>query len=240
MAKNALIPIPDRDFDPTEVSIPWKYFVNNGIKVTFSTEKGKVGEADTLMLKGILFGILRAKPEAIAAYRELKHDEAFRNPIPYDLIDPSAYDLLLLPGGHAKGMRQYLESRVLQGKVLEFMKTGVLIGAICHGPLVLARTIDPKTGKSVLYGRKVTALPKILEKLAYYLTFWKLGTYFRTYPKYVQDEIVEVLKSRKDFTTGGWNVWRSLVVEDGNLITARWPGDVHAFAQRLVDRIKNL
>jgi putative intracellular protease/amidase len=35
-----------------------------------------------------------------------------------------------------------------------------LIGAICHGVLVLARTIDPQTGRSLLFGHKVTAPPR--------------------------------------------------------------------------------
>lgn len=41
--KRVLIPLPDRDFDTTEVSIPWKTFVEAGLNVTFSTEKGHQG-----------------------------------------------------------------------------------------------------------------------------------------------------------------------------------------------------
>ncbi|WP_461863315.1 type 1 glutamine amidotransferase domain-containing protein [Thermococcus sp.] len=239
MTKKVLIPIPDKDFDLTEVSIPWKYFVNNGFDVTFSTEKGKVGKADPLLITGVIFGKLGAKPEAIEAYRELEQSASFQDPIPYENIIPGGYDALILPGGHAKGMRQYLESTVLQEKVLEFVKLNKIIGAICHGPLVLARTTDPETGRSVLYGRKLTSLTKKLERMAYYLTFWKLGRYYRTYPEYVQDEIIKVLKTRKDYLTGG-SIWKPFVVEHGNLITARWPNDVHLFAQTLVKRIKGL
>ncbi len=237
MPKKVIIPLPDRDFDVTEVSIPWKYFKENGIEVYFSTEEGKVGKADPLLITGVIFGKLGAKPEAISAYRELEKDSNFLSPLPYREINPEEYDLLLLPGGHAPGMRQYLESTVLQKKVLGFFKLGKLIGAICHGPLVLARTIDPATGKSVIYGRKVTALPKILEKIAYYLTFWKLGRYYRTYPEYVQDEIVKALRSKKDFLTGR-KLWEPFVVEDRNLITARWPKDAHLFSKVLVEKLK--
>ena len=60
--------------------------------------------------------------------------------------------MLLLPGGHAKGMRQYLESKIVQNTALEFMKQNKLIGAICHGVLVLARTIDPETGRVCFMG----------------------------------------------------------------------------------------
>jgi putative intracellular protease/amidase len=139
--------------------------------------------------------------------------------------------VLLLPGGHAKGMRQYLESKVLQNKALEFIKQNKVVGAICHGVLVLARTIDPETGRSVLYGRKLTGLTKRLERAGYYLTFWRLGDYYRTYPEYVEDETVNVLKERSDFLHGG-SIRKPFVVEDGNLITARYPEDAHLCLHR--------
>lgn len=38
MAKQVIIPLPDRDFDTTEVSIPWKHFVAAGLQVIFSSD----------------------------------------------------------------------------------------------------------------------------------------------------------------------------------------------------------
>ncbi|HEY6411372.1 MAG TPA: type 1 glutamine amidotransferase domain-containing protein, partial [Ktedonobacteraceae bacterium] len=237
MAKQVIIPLPDRDFDTTEVSIPWKYFVEAGLQVTFSTEAGQMGQTDPRLLTGVIFGQLGAKPDAIAAYRELEKNEAFRHPIPYESIDPQEYDVLLLPGGHAKGMRQYLGSKVVQNKALEFIKQNKVVGAICHGVLVLARTIDPETGRSVLYGRRLTGLTKRLERAGYYLTFWRLGDYYRTYPEYVEDETVNALKESSDFRHGG-SINKPFVVEDGNLITARYPADARLFAQTILDRVK--
>src|SRR6266566_3313730 len=78
MAKKVIIPLPDKDFDTTEVSIPWKHFVEAGLQVTFSTETGHVGQTDPRLLTGVIFGQLGAKPDAIAAYRELEKNEAFR------------------------------------------------------------------------------------------------------------------------------------------------------------------
>ena len=92
-------------------------------------------------------------------------------------------------------MRQYLESTVVQQKALQFLTHNTVVGAICHGALVLARTIDPTTGRSVLYGRRLTGLTKRLERAGYYLTAWRLGDYYRTYPAYVEDETVHVLNS---------------------------------------------
>jgi putative intracellular protease/amidase len=236
MAKKVLIPIPDNDFDLTEVSVPWKHFLDNGIEVTFSTENGKVAKTDPLLITGVIFGKLGAKPEVIKIYSELEKNSNFLNPITYNEIRPEDYDALLLPGGHAKGMRQYLESQILQDKVRGFFTAKKIIAAICHGPVVLARTLDPATGLSVIYGKKLTALTKKLEMTAYYLTFWKLGRYYRTYPAYVEDEISNILEKKSDFQKGG-SMNTPFVVEDGNLITARWPGDAVEFAIRVEKKL---
>lgn len=236
MKKTVLIPLPDNDFELTEVSIPWKNFVANNIEVVFSTENGKVAKTDPLVISGALFGQIGAKKEDIKIYKEMEKSIAFLNPIKYSEIDVDKFDALLLAGGHAQGMKQYLESKVLQVKVVDFFKKQKIIGAVCHGPIVLIRTINPETGKSVIHQRKVTALIKFLEKLAYYLTFWKLGNHFRTYPEYVEDEIKNNLENKNNFLTGG-NPWKPFFVEDKNLLTARWPNDVPLFSKKLTEKI---
>ncbi|HUH79529.1 MAG TPA: type 1 glutamine amidotransferase domain-containing protein [Methanoregula sp.] len=231
-----LIPLPDHDFDTTEVSIPWKYFTGRGIRVVFATEEGRAAATDPRLLTGVIFGRLGAKPDAVAAYRKLKEDGSFRRPITYGEIEPKRYDAVLLPGGHAKGMRQYLGSRLLQEKVLGFYRLDRIIAAICHGVLVLARTTDPATGRSILYNRNVTALLKVLERTSWYLTAWRLGDYYRTYPEYVEDEVTRALGSPDRFVHGR-SIREPLVVEDGIFITARWPGDARAFAERIAERV---
>ena len=90
-------------------------------------------------------------------------------------------------------MRQYLGSPVLREQVARFWALGRPVGAICHGVLVLARTRDPATGRSVLADRQTTCLPKYMERSAYLATAWRLGRYYRTYPAYVQDEVEAAL-----------------------------------------------
>ncbi|MCP4443362.1 MAG: thiamine biosynthesis protein ThiJ [Aureispira sp.] len=233
-----LIPLPNKDFDLTEVAVPWKLFRDKGYQVIFATENGEKGEVDPKLITGVIFGKLGAKPEAIKIYKELELDPAFINPILYSDIQVSEYDLIHLPGGHAKGMRQYLENEALRAKVLEFDQSKKLIGAICHGSIVLARTIDPKTNKSIIYDRQLTGLIKRLEKLAYYITFWKLGDYYRTYPEYVEDEICRNLKNRKQFKRGGFYAKKPFVCIDQNLITARWPEDAYLYAETLIQKLE--
>src|SRR5262249_60218866 len=108
--------------------------------------------------------------EPIAFYRELEAAPEFRAPIAWSAIVPEEYDALMLPGGHAPGMRQYLGSAALQEKVAAFWALERPVGAICHGVLVLARARDAATGRSPLHGKKTTCLPKYMERTASFLT----------------------------------------------------------------------
>lgn len=232
-----LIPLPDHDFDPTESATPWKDCILRGWNVTFSTEHGDVAAADERLLLGPLRGPLGAGPKAQAAYRQMAQSEAYQRPLRYDQIDPMDYDAVVLTGGHAPGMRQFLESRVLQQKMLEFWQQGKVIGAICHGVLILARTIDPASGASILHGSQVTALTKNLEATGYALTFWLLGRRYRTYDCYVADEVKQALASPADFSTGS-SMLVPFCVQDGNLITGRWPLDSALFSAAFVKRVE--
>lgn len=234
-----LIPLATCDFDVTEVVVPWNAFRAQGWDVVFATEDARPGACDPRLLSGVIFGMLGATAENVALYRRLEQDEAFQKPIPYAAIRAHDYAALLLPGGHAPGMRQYLESKVLQEKVLAFFAAGTWVAAICHGPVVLARTTDPASGRSVLAGRTMTALPKPMEWAAYLSTAWKLGRYYRTYPEYVEDEVIRAIGDAARFRRGPLfpSAGPGFVVEDGNLITARWPGDARVFAERIIARV---
>lgn len=241
-----LVPLPDRDFDPTETAVPWRTLTRAGHDVVFATERGAVPACDPLLVRGVMFGELGAKPEPKAFYAEMVASKELRKPITWSEIDASAYDALVLPGGHAQGMKQYLGSELLQAKVGSFAATGKPMGAICHGVLVLARATDPKTGKSVLHGRKTTCLPKYMERIAYYLTAWKHGRYYRTYDAYVEDEVTAALAEPADFVRGPVTLTKhgvaddnrgAFVVEHDTYVSARWPGDAFLFAKKLAERL---
>jgi putative intracellular protease/amidase len=240
-----LMPLPDRDFDVTEVAVPWQSLTDAGHEVVVATERaGTTPAADPRLLDGVLFGRLGAEPEPRESYRRMITSPAFRGAVAWEDLVATDYDALLLAGGHAPGMRQYLGSAELHRKAAEFWQLGRPVAAICHGPLVLARAVSPDTGRSVLHGRRTTALPHYLERSAYLLTAWRLGRYYRTYPAYVQDEITAALASPDDFQRGPRTTTRrgtatdhsaAYVVEDGHYLSARWPGDAYLFAERLLN-----
>ena len=232
--KRILIPLPNNDFDLTEVAVPWKLLKSKGFELVFATEHGERAYCDPKLITGVIFGQLGATKEAIGFYRQMEQSTNFLHPIKYEDINPASYDLLHLPGGHAPGMRQYLESKVLQQKVLQFFKLNKPVGSICHGAVVLARTMDPDTKRSVIYNYKLTGLIKSLEKLAYYITFWKLGKYYRIYPAYVEDEVKSALSSPLNFVVGN-GAYRPFVCVDRNLITSRWPKDAFVYGEKLIE-----
>ena len=133
---------------------------------------------------------------------------------------------------------------------------------MCHGVLLAARSIDPHHGRSVLHGRRTTALTWSLERRAWNVArvtrFWD-PDYYRTYREEpgqpagymsVQQEVTRALARPGDFCdvdqqdpdAGLMQSGRArdtidderpaFVVRDGEYLSARWPGDIHTFAKR--------
>jgi len=238
-----LVPLPDRDFDVTEVAVPWKLLVDAGHQVVFATEAGATPTCDPLLITGVVFGALGARPEPIAFYREM--EPALASALRWTDLEPARFDALLLAGGHAPGMRQYLGSEVVHRLIAAFFATEKPIAAICHGVLAAARS-QRSDGRSVLHGVRTTCLPKYMERSAYLATFWRRGRYYRTYPAYVEDEVRAALASPEHFERGPKELSKrgtrdddthAFVVEDGRYVSARWPGDAYLFAKKLIARL---
>ena len=241
-----LMLLPDSDFDPTESAVPWRLLREAGHEVAFATEDGAVAHCDPLLLTGVVFGKLGADPPAKADYHAMEADPAFRAPLRWRDLEVAGFDALLLPGGHAQGMKQLLDSSVLQAKLAQFAALRRPLAAICHGVLPLARARDRASGRSLLHGRRTTCLPKYMEALAYALSFWKHGRYYRTYPAYVEEEVRAALASPADFVRGPITLGRrgserddrgAFVCEDGDYLSARWPGDAYLLGRKLVARL---
>jgi putative intracellular protease/amidase len=182
-----------------------------GHQVVFATEgAGTLPAADPRLLTGVLFGQLGAAAGARSYYAELTKATEFTATQAWTGLDSAAFDGLLLPGGHAPGMRQYLGSPALRDQVTRFWATGRPVGAICHGVLVLARTGPiPPTSRTRSRPRSTTRAPKSLRGP---VTLTARGT-------------------ATDDTA-------AFVVQDGNYLSARWPGDAYLFARRFRDLLQ--
>jgi putative intracellular protease/amidase len=205
--------------------------------------------------------ILRANADARRAYQAMTQAPAYRSPSAWTSLRVEEFDAILLGGGHrARGMRQYLESDLLQKLVADFFLADKPVAAICHGVLLAARS-KTASGRSVLYGRKTTALTWKQERtasaLAHVGRFWDRN-YYRTYLEEqgepagymsVQQEVTRFLEKPEDFIdvpaddpnrrlkTSGTardtfaNELPAWVVRDRKYVSGRWPGDAHTFAR---------
>jgi putative intracellular protease/amidase len=282
-----LIPLPARDFDPSEAAVSWRVLVNAGHAVHFATPDGQPAVADDMMLTGRgldpwgaipllrnlpLVGLLmRANRDARAAYADMIAHPNYIAPQRWDAVDPSGFDGLLLPGGHrARGMREFLESEILQRHVASFFEAEKPVAAVCHGVLLAARSISTRSGRSVLSGYQTTALTWAFESSAWSVAritrFWD-PNYYRTYleqdgqPKgfmSVQQEVTRALARAEDFRdvpredpdyrrkTSGLardsndDESPAFVVRDRNYVSARWPGDAHTFAKTFAGMLNKL
>ncbi len=279
-----LIPLPSLDFDPTEVAVSWLVLSNEGHRVTFSTPDGKPAQCDPIMISGrgldpwspipmigdikLIGLILRANGDARRAYASMTKTPAYQSPLVWRDTVSADFDGLLLGGGHcARGMRQYLESEILQQLGGEFFAADKPVAAICHGVLLAARSRGAD-GRSALYGRKTTALTWRQERTATGLArigrFWD-PHYYRTYLEQpgqpqgymsVQQEVTRNLADPKDFldvpaadphfrrkTLGAardsaTDDTPAWVVRDRNYVSARWPGDAYTFAKTFSQRLR--
>ncbi|MFD9368505.1 type 1 glutamine amidotransferase domain-containing protein [Streptomyces sp. NPDC060020] len=239
--------LPAGDYDPTEAAVPWAALRDAGFEVRFATPGGKVALADPRLTDlgfSWLSPWLMTRRAELAAYRRLTEDPHFLAPSSYEEYarstdaDPAAVTGLFVPGGHAAGMRTLLEDATAQRLFARLFTRGLPVGAVCHGVLLAARAKDPATGRSVLHGRRTTALTSLLELTGWNLTRLWLGRYYRTYRTTVQQEVTAALADPRHFLAGpplplrdtAARPGRGFTVKDGNYVSARWPGDCHRLA----------
>ena len=274
---HVIFPLPSRDFDPSEAGVSWRVLTRLGHRVSFATPDGRQAQCDPVMITGrgldpwgfapvldrvrVIGLILRANGDGRRAYAAMIEDPSYGSPQRWVDIRASGFDGVLLAGGHrARGMREYLESDMLQKAIADFFAAEKPVAAICHGVLLVARSKD-SAGRSVLYGRKTTALTWRQEQtasaLAHVARFWD-PDYYRTYVEgpsepsgymSVQQEVTRALATPDDFIdvpptdperrrkNSGLSrdtltdSRPAWVVRDRNYVSARWPGDTHTFAK---------
>jgi putative intracellular protease/amidase len=200
----------DYGHDPTETAVPYTVFKNAGFSITFATEKGVPPKCDDKMLYGITQKLLvlphplyphqlspigitalnivqGATKDAVKQYETMIQDPVAQSPISWSDPDFSLdkYDLIFLPGGHEKSVRQLLDSPIISKHLASYFPSTQkpskkAVGAICHGVQALAHS-KLEDGKSVLHDGTTTALPGFMESFIFWATRLFLGDYYKTY-----------------------------------------------------------
>jgi hypothetical protein len=111
----------------------------------------------------------------------------FTHPLSWSAPDFSLdiYNLVFLPGGHEKGVRQLIDSPIIHKLLASYFPTTVKpstksVAAVCHGVMVLSET-QGENGKSIIHECATTALPARFEQIAFWGTRIFLGDYYKTY-----------------------------------------------------------
>ncbi|KAI9899312.1 hypothetical protein N3K66_005773 [Trichothecium roseum] len=254
MAKVVIL-MADKGHDPTETTLPYYAFKNAGFDVKFATEKGDAPECDPVMLRGITQRLLGAQASVVKQYDAMAATDEFRSPLAW--TEPSfslaGYDLVFLPGGHEKSVRQIIDSGRVHRLLAEYVPltrrpSRKALAAVCHGVMVLSAAKVEGTGeggkmKSVIADCVTTTLPARFEQVAFWGTRAFLGDYYKTYgagSEDVEDSVVSALADKSQYK-------RSLlptpfVVEDPNYnyISARFPGDVALMGEKIVKMVQSL
>ena len=139
------------------------------------------------------------------AYKEMSITPEFQHPVSWSSPDFSLepYNLIFLPGGHEKGVRQLIDSTIMHKHLASYFPatqkpSSKAVAAVCHGVMVLSET-EGADGKSIIHECVTTALPTRFEQVAFWGTRAFLGDYYKTYGAGT-DNVEESVSSRNSIT----------------------------------------
>ena len=136
----------------TEALHPFQAFTEAGFDVDFASETGTFGLDQVSLTAPFLAGTDKA-------VFENKH-----HPFMIKLASEVAraadvalgeYSVFFASAGHA-ALYDYPNARGLQAIATDVWSRGGIVGAVCHGPVLLMSVLDPGSGRSILEGQTVT------------------------------------------------------------------------------------
>lgn len=133
------------------------------------------------------------------------------------------FDAIVLPGGHGP-MFDLATDPTLAALLTQFMESGKVVGAVCHGPAALVSAVR-SDGQSILANRNVTGFSN-QEEVA--------TTLDALVPFLLEDKLKEL-----GAQYANKEAWQEHVVSDGNLITGQNPQSSALFAQTIVNKLQN-
>lgn len=135
----------------------------------------------------LINSIKGASASVVKTYSTVSQSAEWTNPLSWSspTFSLDNFDLVFLPGGHEKSVRQVIDSEAVHKMLLDyFPKTkkpsSKAVAAVCHGVMVLSEAKD-ESGRSVLHDVTTTTLPARFEQVAFWGTRMFLGDYYKTY-----------------------------------------------------------
>lgn len=128
-----------------------------------------------------------ASSSTVKKYQDMAESEEWKNPLSWsnEHFTLDDFDMVFLPGGHDKAVRQVIDSERVHKLLVDFFPktkkpSKKVVGAVCHGVMVLSESKYPD-GNSVIRDCVTTTLPTRFEQLAFWTTRAFLGDYYKTY-----------------------------------------------------------
>lgn len=128
-----------------------------------------------------------ATASVVSQYKTVSQSPEWTNPVAWTSPSFSLddYNLVFLPGGHEKSVRQVIDSAVVHKLLLDFFPktkkpSSKAVGAVCHGVMVLSEA-KGEDGRSAIHDAVTTTLPARFEQVAFWGTRAFLGDYYKTY-----------------------------------------------------------
>ncbi|MFF3573659.1 molecular chaperone Hsp31 [Nocardia jiangxiensis] len=152
----------------TEALHPFEVFTQAGFDVDLATETGTFGLDDLSLTDQFLAGDDKAVFDNPEHPFNVKLNSELRKASD---LQKEEYGLFFGSAGHA-ALYDYPTAEGLQAVGEDVWTRGGIVAAVCHGPVILPKMIDSKTGKSIIAGKTVTGFTvegevvlNVLEKL---------------------------------------------------------------------------
>ncbi|MCS3429558.1 type 1 glutamine amidotransferase domain-containing protein [Klebsiella sp. BIGb0407] len=196
-----------------ELTHPVEVFDNAGISYDIASPEGGLPPFDGFDLKD------RA---SLDFWTDPEHRNKLANSIPLKDVNPDAYSVILLVGGHGP-MWDFVNNPQLESIVKTMYENNKIISAVCHGPAGLLN-IKLSNGESLLKGRHLTGFTAEEEA-------------FRHYDKIVPFELEAALEKNGAIFEEA-PIFENKVVVDGQLITGQNPASAKALGDAIVSALQ--
>lgn len=133
---------------------PYEVFKKAGFEVTVVSENGKVGIDEHSKSPDFL----NEEELKILNDPNSEFNTVLSSVQKASGIDPKEFGLFFAAGGHGT-VFDFENATDLQHIAEDIYGRGGVVAAVCHGPMILHKVKDPKTGKLLIEGRKVTGFP---------------------------------------------------------------------------------
>jgi putative intracellular protease/amidase len=211
----------------TEALHPFEVLTQAGFEVDLATETGTFGLDDLSLTSQFLAGDDKSVFENPEHPFNVKLNSQLKKASDLNKED---YGLFFASAGHA-ALYDYPTALSLQTVAEDVWDRGGIVAAVCHGPVILPRVIDSKTGKSIVEEKTVTGFT--IEGEVVLNVFEKLRS------DNVLMVVEAVSKAGANYSSP-MHPFDDYSITAGRLITGANPASARSTAQRAAKAFNNL